>query len=245
MTDDDELDDSNDAERAFDRLRREVALTLAAVKGIAAGRNEIEIPDYSETLAQIQDTQGKIRREIAFIANAPALKTSVADWGSEMARSSASARSEDHRALLDARSAFERAAKDVGMMLGSAREAARQENWLIWSGVAGMVLGAAIAVGTNMLWHGIEDQFRSPEQHAADVLGMDQMDAGVHLIQAASPAVWQDLLLGGQIVAKNRALIRRCQKFARQKDVRCLLRIPATKAGAARSPGTTAARGHH
>ena len=245
MTDDDELDDSNVAERAFDRLRREVALTLAAVKGIAAGRNEIEIPDYSETLAQIQDTQGKIRRELAFIANAPALKISVADWGSEMARSSASARNEDHRALLDARSAFDRAAKKAGMMLGSAREAARQEKWLIWSGVAGMVLGVAVTMGANMLWHGIEDQFRSPEQQAADVLGMDQMDAGVHLIQAASHAVWQDLFLGDRIVVKNRALIRRCQKFARQKDVRCLVRIPAGQAGAAKSSGMTAARGDH
>ena len=228
MTDDNELEDSNDAERAFDRLRKEVALTLVAVKGIAAEHNDIEIPDYSETLAQIRDGQDKLRRALAFIADAPALKLPAADWGSEMSRSSASARNEDHRALLDARSAFDRAAKEVGMMLGSAREAARQDNWVTWSLVAGIVLGIAVMTGFNLLWHRIEDHFRSPEQQAADVLDMNEQDAGVHLIQDASPALWNDLALGDRIVIRNRKALHRCMERdkARKVDKRCVIWIP-------------------
>jgi hypothetical protein len=114
---------------------------------------------------------------------------------------------------------------------GSARTAERQQKWLWAVGCGGLVLGIAIAVGVLIAAQSIRDHFVSPEKRAADVLGLGELSAGEHLIQAASPELWQDVLLGDQIVATNRGAIDRCRKRGRKREQRCVVRIPPNYGG--------------
>ena len=48
------------AAQAFEGVREELALLHQAVKGMAADRHELEIPDYNATLAQMADKLGTV-----------------------------------------------------------------------------------------------------------------------------------------------------------------------------------------
>ena len=60
-----ELPEPDPATRAFARLEGEMALLRRAVEHLATEKAEIEIPDYSNTLAQIAKSQIAIERKPA------------------------------------------------------------------------------------------------------------------------------------------------------------------------------------
>jgi len=48
------------------------------------------------------------------------------------------------------------------------------------------------------------------EQRVPSILGLSEGKAGEHLIQTASPKLWQNLVLGDRIVIANRKALCRC-----------------------------------
>jgi Family of unknown function (DUF6118) len=135
---------------AFEALREEVALARRAVAGLAAERASIEIPDYTETLAQITRASAAAANRLKTIAELPMLHASVQDWARAIDQASAPTRLADRAALATIHTRLSQAAQDVAASLRSARAAEAQNQWLLWAfagGVlAGMVLGV-IAIG--------------------------------------------------------------------------------------------------
>jgi hypothetical protein len=140
--------DSDPATKAFDRLRGEVALLRRAMEGLAAERGSIEIPDYSETLAQIMTTVATVDERLVTLSKKPAFGLSPQGFSQEIIAASEKVRREDRQTIAESREALQHVAKDLIASMRSAREEARQLELLLWTGggcfIAGMVIWARL-----------------------------------------------------------------------------------------------------
>lgn len=143
----DDVDDALDPARAFDQLRREVSLCTRAVQGLAAERRDM--PDYSETLRTIDARLQATSDGIARLAQAPALRLTPAAMAAEIERAAAAARAENGRLLETAHRGNAELARELRAGIQQVREAHKQRQWVLWSGIAGfgggiifMILGS-------------------------------------------------------------------------------------------------------
>ena len=213
---------------AFEALREEVALVRRAVTGLAAERTAIEIPDYSETLGQIMRTSAATTNSLKVLAEMPALRLMAKDWGREIAAASGEARRADGEMFERAVEALQQATHNVTVSLRSARSAENQRQWLLWTAASGVVAGMLLwAVGAAPVARAMPESWYWPERMAASIVGMDQENAGAHLIATAAPDRWRDIVLGYRIVNDNRDTIARCETAAAKepKPVRCMIEI--------------------
>src|SRR3954469_17496132 len=83
IQEDDALDD---ATRAFDDLRAEVAVLRRAVEALGSALKENRSPDYSLSLGQIAKTQAAIGTRREAIEGHPALRMTPAAFGEQLER---------------------------------------------------------------------------------------------------------------------------------------------------------------
>jgi Family of unknown function (DUF6118) len=83
IQEDDQLDD---ATRAFDDLRAEVAVLRRAVEALGPALKENRSPDYSLSLGQIAKTQAAIGTRLEAIEGHPALRMTPAAFGEQLER---------------------------------------------------------------------------------------------------------------------------------------------------------------
>jgi hypothetical protein len=213
------------AAAAFEALREEVALARRAVAGLAAER--ATIPDYSETLGQILQACTAAARKFKDLKELPALRLTPEIIGRQIDDAAEVARRANLAVLADASAALEQTTRNLNTHLQSARSAKSQRIWLAATGavclVVGMILGAVVVRPAD---RSPPVDHRSPEAKAAATLGMDQTQAGEHLIQISAPALWQDIVLGNRIVVANRHALDLCLKNAGKQSKRCVIAIP-------------------
>jgi hypothetical protein len=216
------------AAAAFEALREEVALARHAVAGLAAER--VTIPDYSETLGQILQACAAAARKFKELKELPALHLTPESISRQIDDAAGTARRANGAALADASTALQQVTRDLNSYLQSARSAKLQRIWLAGMGAAclvtGLILGVVI-IGSAERSPPVDH--RSPEAKAAAILGMDQTQAGEHLIQISAPALWQDIVLGNRIVVANRHALGLCLKNAGNQRKRCVITIPAAE----------------
>lgn len=216
------------AAAAFEMLREEVALARRAVAGLAAERARIEIPDYSETLANILQTNMATAARLKELSETPALRRTARSWGREIEVAAETARRADQHALSQAITALQDATHDLRGWISSARYAGRQDTWLKVTGSVGLAAGLVLGGIAGWLVFAAAPPHGPREQQAAAILGMTEEKAGEHLIQTASPKLWNDLVLGNRIVIANRKALDRCEHGARKRSSeRCVIELPA------------------
>jgi hypothetical protein len=132
------------AAEAFEALRGEVALMRRAVMGLAAERASLEIPDYSESLAEIAKMVSSIGKRLVALSELPAFALSPEGFGRQIVLASETARGQDREIILNARDDFRGAASDLARHVLSAREADKQREWLIWSASGGALAGMLV-----------------------------------------------------------------------------------------------------
>jgi hypothetical protein len=212
------------AASAFEALRSEVALVRRAMAGLAAERTAI--PDYSETLGNILQASMVTARRLKALTELPALRLTPEEMARQIDAAGDIAGRGAQIALTDARTALQQVTQELGSQLQSASAAKRQRIRLIITGAVGLAAGMilwAVVVGFQVRMPPASQG--SPEQRAAEILGMDQRTAGEHLIQTAVPLLWQDLVLGDRIVAANRDVLSKCQRDNARAH-RCTITIP-------------------
>jgi uncharacterized protein DUF6118 len=129
---------------AFEALREEVALMRRAVAGLAAERASIEMPDYSETLAQIQQASVFSARKLKTLAELPILNASVWEWARAIEKEGEPARRDDRDALGKIHAQLQDVARNMSATLRSARTADVQRHWLLWTFSGGVLVGALL-----------------------------------------------------------------------------------------------------
>jgi len=228
VQDDVELDDDPAAE-AFARLEGELALMRRAVQHLAAERADIVIPDYGTTLTEMAKRLGEIDESLEDMADHPAMQMIPESIGNRIAAAADSARRSDHDRITQARNDLHHAAQEMHSVTTHARTAADQRHQLF------QVAGGAVLAGI-LLWsflpgtiaRAMPESWHWPERFATRMVGEDRLwTAGIRLMQADDPVMWNAIVQASRIERENRDAISGCAKAAdRAKEpVRCSVRI--------------------
>jgi hypothetical protein len=175
---------TDDVAQAFEALRREVSLTRVALEGLTAARERL--PDYSTTLGEMAEALKGAAEGIERIEKSPAARLSPATLTVAIVKASVDARAEDRALLQETRDALSRSIGRVDGIVQRGQAADQQVRWLIWTGVAGLIIGiffwsilpGAIARALPARWH-------VPEWMAARTMAMDEQHAAARLIEVS------------------------------------------------------------
>ncbi|OYW85154.1 MAG: hypothetical protein B7Z20_09600 [Sphingobium sp. 32-64-5] len=197
------------ATRAFTELKGELALLRRAIEHVAAEKADIEIPDYSNTLA-------KIAKALIAIESAPALQMTPEDLAARIEAAAALARREDQAAIAELKRELAEARRDLRTTIGTAATIAQQERerWR-WAGggfVAGCLLMAVLPGFAARLaptdWHW-------PERLAARTVREPTLwEAGTRIMRADSPHAWQSIADAAELRRDNHEAIDACEQQA-------------------------------
>ncbi|GFE77277.1 DUF6118 family protein [Novosphingobium sp. TCA1] len=238
MGEDDGFDDADDPARAFarveDRLASvhgEVALLRAAIEGLTAARENIEIPDYEPTLERTEKILVALAQRIDPIAKSPLLSMTPDSMASQIATAATAARREDARLVAEARAGLDQAAREIGNRLASARRGDEQNRWLYIVGAGGVVAGLLLyAFLAGPLARATPDSWRWPERMATRVLNEPgSWEAGQRLMQSVDPESWRLIVAASPLSDANRETVRKCREQAEkaEKPVRCTIEVKA------------------
>ncbi|MDE8651462.1 DUF6118 family protein [Novosphingobium album (ex Liu et al. 2023)] len=238
MGEDDGFDDADDPTQAFarveDRLASvhgEVTLLRAAIEGLTAARENIEIPDYEPTLERTEKILVALAQRIDPIAKSPALAMTPDNMAGQIASAATAARREDARLVAEARSALDQTTRELGNRLASARRGDEQNRWLYLFGGGGLVLGMLLwAALAGFVARTMPTSWHWPERMATRTLAAPTMwDAGRHLMMTDSPDTWAGVVAAVKLAGDNREPIDACRRSATRakKPVRCTIEVKA------------------
>ena len=228
-------DDSQgaDAAEAFEAMRGELALLRRAVEGLAAERGAIDVPDYTETLGELQRDANTAAENLGrigqFLKTAPALAMTPEQMTQRIVAAGAAARREDQAALAKAGEDKARVMAELRAIAGSAWTLAEQKNRQLWFGLGGVAIGVvAWAIVPGFVAREIAPaSWQWPARLAARTLDMPRWEAGQRMMQSADPAAFRAVVAADRIVTANRKTIEGCSKAAARarETVRCTIRV--------------------
>jgi hypothetical protein len=134
------------AAMAFDTLRCEVTTLRLAVQQLAAAPTTIEIPDYTETLAEIRGATQALASHYRKLREAPALMVTPDQLAAQINAASAAARASERQALQNAENSFAAITRELTGFVESARTADRQNRWLLGAFLLGIATCAAFVM---------------------------------------------------------------------------------------------------
>ena len=217
------------AAQAFARLDGRIALMSRAVEHLAAERANIDVPDYSATLGQMNTRLASIAHGLAGIAEKPAMQLTPEGLATRMDAAAAQSRRADSATLKEAREAHQEAARIIRDLVGALRNQRDQRErllrtaggsflagCLLWSFLPGVV-ARTLPVG----WH-------IPERLARHMVGEPTLwEAGVRIMRADSPAAWRAISDAAEMRRDNRETIDACEQAASkaQHPVRCTIML--------------------
>lgn len=222
-------EDEDGAARAFAQLGREVALLRAAVEGLAAARESIDIPDYEPTLERTEKILVALAQRIDPIAKSPLLSMTPDSMASQIATAAIGARREDARLVAEARAGLDQAAREIGNRLASARRGDDQNRWLYIAGCGGLVLGLLLySALAGPIARKMPPGWHWPERMATRTLGEPSLwDAGQRLMRTAAPEDWGLIVAASPLADGNRETVQGCREAAEKakKPVRCTIEV--------------------
>ena len=203
------------AAQAFERVREELALLHQAVKGMAADRHELVIPDYNATLSQMAEKLESADERLAVIADRPALRLTPEALSTQIKKAADLASQTQRDELQSTRNNLVNATNAIVARVNSARDRDEQKLWNWGFATGGIIIGVLIATAWPQIADGLAPaSWYWPEQRAASALGMSMTDAGMHLISVEDPNKARNLITAAQIVEDNAQVIDECAKAA-------------------------------
>ncbi|MGC1302356.1 MAG: DUF6118 family protein [Caulobacteraceae bacterium] len=150
---------TSDAAAAFDGLRQEVKLLRKAVAAWVDEQHEP--PDYTETLGKIAGDLSRTRSGVTWLTQRPALAMTPAEIAQAIKVAGESARTADHKLIIDAKDELERATREFSSWTLQARTAELQGRRLWQLGAFAGAVGLAVGVllQTAISGHGRVSQF--------------------------------------------------------------------------------------
>lgn len=231
--DEDESQGEDGAARAFIQLGREVSLLRAAVEGLTAARENIEIPDYEPTLTRTEKVLEILAQQVDAVGKRPAMMLTPESMGQRLNASVADAARELRNQVQATDTVLKGVARDLAGLVASARRGEEQNRWLYMFGGGGMVLGLLLyALMAGPIARLAPASWQWPERVATRVLGEPtEFDAGQHLMRAANADGWRIIVASASLAKDNREAIDRCREQATRarKAVRCTIDVKAAE----------------
>lgn len=128
----------SDAIDAFEGLREEMSLIVAAVKGLTAAKEKT--PDYEPTLREIIRFLHDIEKRLSSMEAKPAMKLTPAVMADEFGKRAVEIRAEDRQAINSAREALARSLGHVEGLMKKGRSTAEQQWWVTWAATGGALV---------------------------------------------------------------------------------------------------------
>lgn len=224
-------DGEDEAARAFEGVRGELALLRRAIERLAAERaDDSHAPDYSETLGVIAANITATAQRVDALVRSPALSLTPEEINRQIGAASFDARREDHRLFVAAKQGMDEVATRLRHQLESHVEAAEQRRRLWRAGLAGIVAGmVAWAMLAGGLARAMPESWLLPERMAARSLRMPMWEGGQRLMRAADAQAFAGVLAGNRLVTANRETLAACRTQAAKakKAVRCAIDVKA------------------
>ena len=197
------------AVQAFARLDRRIAMMTRVVESMAVERMNIEVPDYSATLEQMNTRLVALTKGMAVIADKPAMT---------MTPEGLAAR-ETHQAL----------ARIIHSLVGVLRGADEQRKRLLWAAEGGLAAGCLLwSILPGVVLRALPTSWHMPESMAAHVIGEPSLwDAGARMMRAADPDLWASINIATRMRHDNYDTIAACERTAvrARGPVRCVIRV--------------------
>lgn len=207
-------DGEDEAARAFEDLRAEVSLLHRAVERLAAERiDPSDVPDYAETLGIISQNLSATAKRIDAVVNSPALALTPEELGRQIIAAGYDARREDHRVVVAAKQAMEEVTTRMCRQLESHLMAGKQGRRVRRIGLSGLVFGMAVwATLAGPMARTMPPGWLWPERMAARTLRMPMWEGGQHLMRAASPKAFANIVAGNRSVNATCVTLEACRR---------------------------------
>ena len=187
-------EEDDDAARAFDALRGEVAalrhgIELVYRQARQAPAAVLDTPDYSPTLGAIAQELRAVGKRLDGIEAHPALQLTPAAYAAQVTTGVRRVEDEAGRSLTHARGRFSDGLHELRSLIGSANTQFVQQ----WRELIAVAIGAALGF---VVWWPLA--FLTPwgggHWLASTLIGGGRWGAGQTLMQEADPAVWERLV---------------------------------------------------
>jgi len=223
------------ATQAFARLDGRIALLSRAVEHLAAERANIDIPDYSATLGQMNARLAAIAQALAGISGKPAMQWTPEDMAARMDAAAEKSRRADAATLKEAREVHLEAAKAIRALIPIAHEGREQRKRLLWAASVGLLSGCLLwATIPGVILRAVPTGWHMPENMAAHIVGEPALwDAGARMMRAGDPQAWRTLVAAIEIWRENRNALDTCTQKARKSEqpVPCTIHISGGMSG--------------
>jgi hypothetical protein len=219
--------------RTLEKLARDVGGEMVVIrKGVKAAFDQFEKfqqpTDYSEDLGQIVQNQVVLAEHLAAIEKSPALKNGP-DHYARVLENVAERISANVGRMIESKSRdLERVSSNLGEYVNGARDRRSQDRWLSGVGMGGLVLGILLTLFAPQVLPGSVDA-----AVASTVMNADRWNAGISLMQSASPEGWRSIADASILVRINQEALTTCAEAAAKtkKAESCMitLAVPAHK----------------
>lgn len=217
------------AAQAFTRLDGRIALMSRAVEHLAAERANIDIPDYSATLGQMNTRLAAIAQGLAGIAEKPAMLLTPEGLATRMEAAAAQSRRADSATLREAREAHQEAARIIRDLVGAVRNQREQRKRLVSTAGGSLLAGCLLwSLLPGVLARTLPESWHMPERLARHMVGEPTLwAAGTRIMRADSPAAWQAIADAAEMRRDNREAIDACEQAAStaKRPVRCTITL--------------------
>lgn len=208
------------ATQAFARLDGRIALLSRAVEHLAAERSNIDIPDYSATLGQMNARLATIAQTLVGIVGKPAMQLTPEDLGKRMDAVAEKSRRADAATLKEAREVHLEAARAIRALIPVAHEGREQRKHLLWAVGVGLLAGCLLwAILPGAILRALPTGWHMPESMAAHIVGEPALwDAGARMMRAGDPQAWRMLTAAVEIWRDNRNALDACTRKAGKSE---------------------------
>lgn len=233
MADEEELDETAEAARAFDDLRAEVSVLRRAIETLPGAWEDTRPPDYSPDLGRIVKGLTAVEKRLANVEAQPALTRTPESYAAAIRQAGEDAVGEAVRELNEAKRKTTETGQTLADMIGSARSQQAQRDKVFWTGFVAFAVALLLGLfGSPYL--ASELPFGWSDSVAAIVMDSDRWDAGIALMQVAHPNRWNSLVAPWKLINGNPAnakAVAACQAAATKtrKPQACRIVVPAGK----------------
>lgn len=176
-----------DPAEAFQRVRSELSLLHSAIEGLTAAREKT--PDYSATLGEMAERLNDLNVRLYHVENSRALSLSPVALAEEINSAAGAVRAQDRKMLGEARDALNRSLGWINSMINRGQAVERRTDRECMIGLGGFAAGILLwSILPGVVVRALPESWHAPEWMAAQMMGMDQAEAGKRMVETAEKA---------------------------------------------------------
>lgn len=217
-----------DATEAFEAMNRRLAGVSAAIDGFAMRFDDLQERDYTKDLAQIDQRIERLGEGINILSRRPAMALTPERIAGQIDEAAQNVRKAEQAAWAQARQQLNVEVSSIREVVYSAREAAKQDRWLMVCGGLGVVLGALLMFLLPRAALNIApDSWLWREKTAVAAMDRDGWTAGERLMRVYDPKRWEGVARFLSLSERERAKVVDCMEKGHGKAKRppCLIRM--------------------